>query len=176
MIKPSYLIIFLIIIILLIVLIFRIVNLHPIFLIIILLFYTIVTCLIISIWNFNFIFSIILYLIIISGLLIIFIYFSSLISNEQNQVPWKTSNLFLICGILIILLLPLTKILNYIPYQNIENIPLQYTRTNLLNNAITIYYYPFNNFTFLAIIFLLITLFIIIKICSKKSSSLRKIH
>lgn len=177
MIKPSYLIIFLIIVLFSIIFIFTAINLHPVFLIIILLFYTIVTCLVISIWTYNFIFSIILYLVIISGLLIIFIYFSSLISNEKIQVPFKTSNLLFVCWILVILLMPLAKILDYTPiYQNMENFPLHHVKNNLFYNISMIYSHPFINLTFLAVIFLLITLFIIIKICSKKSSSLRKIN
>lgn len=151
---------------------------HPIFITLLLITYRILICLNISKWRKNFIYSIILFLIIISGLLIIFLYFSSLISNEQIIIFYNL-NLFYIFIINLILF--------YLIYFN-KNflINLYFSISKEINsfyninykpfiNIINLYEYPFNNLTILCIIFLLISLFSIIKLCSTKSSPIRKI-
>lgn len=178
MIKIKFLLNFLIILIILIIFILsRNNNLHPITLIIFLLFYTSITCLIISIWKDNFIFSIIIFLIIIRGLLIIFLYFSSLISNEQFKFSINLFSIVIIILNIIILLYLSPLFLSNLSssLQPIETKPLSNINQSLFNNIIKIYLYPYNNLTIICILFLLISLFLIIKICSIKSSSLRKI-
>lgn len=77
---------FFILIIIFIILYILITNyIHPIYLLILLIIYRGIICFIISAWSYNFIYSIILFLIIISGILIIFLYFSRLISNDQTK-------------------------------------------------------------------------------------------
>lgn len=164
---------------LLIILILSIINIHPIFLTISLLLYTRFICFIISIWSFNFIYSIITFLIIIRGLLIIFIYFSRLIANEKNKI---TINIYIIIS----LFLNYCFILINILFNNFKlSIPFNFWESSsILNNfnsiefknIIIIYRYPFINITIICIIFLLISLFIIIKISSIKFGSLRKIN
>lgn len=164
---------------LLIILIFTIINIHPIFLTVRLLVYTSLICIIISIWSFNFIYSIITFLIIIRGLLIIFIYFSRLIANEKNKI---TINIY----ILLSLLLNYCFILVNILFNNFKlSIPLNFWESSTIlytlnswefKNILIIYNYPFINITLICIIFLLISLFIIIKISSIKFGSLRKIN
>jgi len=155
---------------------FSIRNLHPILITILLVFYRIITCLIISKWSQNFLYSIMLFLIIISGLLIIFLYFSRLISNEQNNFNLKP---LMIANFILNLIF---TSFYYIIYSNkspghifIENIQINYLNTPLFQNIIYIYSYPFNNLTIICIFYLLITLLIIIKICSVKNLSLRKL-
>jgi len=174
---PSETLTFIIITLILIILFnFTLRTLHPIFIIILLVLYRLITCLIISKWAQNLIYSIILFLIIIRGLLIIFLYFARLISNEQNIFNFKpiiiisfTLNLMFISYYYLINLNEYTK------YTYIENIQINYLNTNLFQNITYIYSYPFNNLTLICILYLLITLFIIIKICSIKNSSLRKL-
>lgn len=178
MIKIKFLINFLITLIILIIFILSTNNnLHPITLIIFLLFYTSSTCLIISLWKDNFIFSIIIFLIIIRGLLIIFLYFSSLISNEQfkfstNFFSWTR----LILNIIILSYLsPLFLSTLTSSFYHLESKILSTINQPSFYNITKIYLYPYNNITIICILFLLISLFLIIKICSIKSSSLRKI-
>lgn len=163
---------------LLIILILSIINIHPIFLTISLLIYTRLICIIISLWSFNFIYSIITFLIIIRGLLIIFIYFSRLIANEKNKIIF---NIYIILS----LFLNYSFIIINIWFNNFKlSIPFNFWESSsILNNfnsiefknILIIYNYPFINITIICIIFLLISLFIIIKISSIKFGSLRKI-
>lgn len=156
----------------------NIIFLHPIIIIIFLLLYSCLICLNISIWKSNYIYSIILFLIIISGLLIIFLYFSSLISNEQ--IKFKFNN-FLFYSFILNFLILITFILNSNYYLLIK---YPYKEINLINNLnikifqniLNLYEYPLNNLTIITIFYLLLSLFIIIKICSIKSLSLRKIN
>lgn len=152
---------------------------HPIYLIILLILYSIITCFLISLWRSNFIYSIILFLIIIRGILIIFLYFSSLISNEQNKITWRSFLLInLILNFILLIFLYSNHYFYIYPYYpSLNLIPLNYS--NLIpqfSNIIKIFIYPNNYITFISIFYLLIALFTIIKICSLKSSSLRKIN
>lgn len=178
MIKIKFLINFLIILIILIIYIFSSNNnLHPITLIIFLLIYTSLTCLIISIWKDNFIFSIIMFLIIIRGLLIIFLYFSSLISNEQFKFSINFFSLTRIIFNIIILIYLSPLFLSNLSssFTPLNSKPLFNINQYLFFNITKIYLYPYNNLTIICMLFLLISLFLIIKICSIKTSSLRKI-
>lgn len=156
---------------------------HPIYIIIILLIYSTLICINISIWKINFILSIFLFLIIIRGLLIIFLYFSRLISNEQFKIRPK-----LILFILIIYLINIIFLLYYknsyhtllnnlfiYKYKFQERSSIYQSNKFNFNNILNLYEYPINNITILSIFYLLFSLFIIIKICSSKFSSLRKI-
>nr|YP_009735111.1 NADH dehydrogenase subunit 6 [Acropyga fuhrmanni]QBG38605.1 NADH dehydrogenase subunit 6 [Acropyga fuhrmanni] len=166
---------------LLILLIFiNMINLNPIMILINLITFSFLIALKISLWKSNFLYSIILFLIMISGLLIIFLYFSSLISNVKIDFKFNK-------------LLFLNFLLNYMiflalnNYLNLMNLKLK--KINFLEiypilkfnemsnqNILNFYTYPISNFTITSILFLLISLFMIIKICSSKSHTLRKIY
>lgn len=166
---------------------------NPVSIIIIILLYRSLICLNISIWKINYILSIFLFLIIIRGLLIIFLYFSRLISNEQSKI--KPNLLLFILIIYIINVISLLYLLNYnisynLNYTSIsspnlfifiykykfhERFTIYQINKSTFNNILNLYEYPTNNLTILSIFYLLFSLFIIIKICSSKSSSLRKI-
>lgn len=153
---------------------------HPIINIITIIIYRVLITLNISLWKINFIYSIILFLIIIRGLLIIFLYFSSLISNEQITLLLNNNKLFLITIILNIIFFIYYILNKKIYYFNIiyltkESNPLFKINEKIFKNILSLYTYPFNNLTIICIIFLLISLFTIIKISSLKSKPLRKI-
>jgi hypothetical protein len=155
------------------------INTHPnpIFMITIILLNTITICFLISFWQSNFIYSILLFLIIISGLLIIFLYFSSLITNIQNKL---SINFFILINFIINLIFfsysRLLQSYHYLPWNTyLETFKFTFINQEIFWNLFIIYSYPYNNFTFLCIFFLLISIFTIIKICTIKSSSLRKI-
>nr|YP_010277833.1 NADH dehydrogenase subunit 6 [Cataglyphis aenescens]UHY95037.1 NADH dehydrogenase subunit 6 [Cataglyphis aenescens] len=152
---------------------------HPIIMMIILLIYSSIICLNLSFWKSNYLYSIMLFLIMISGLLIIFLYFSSLISNEQINFKF---NKFLFLSFIINLTIFLNWKFNYNIYSYMKK--YNFSETNQIlyinemnfQNILNLYEYPFNNITIASMFYLLITLFSIIKICSLKSISLRKIN
>lgn len=154
------------------------INSHPIISIILIILYRILLRFYISLWKINFIYSIIIFMIIIRGLLIIFLYFSRLISNEQ--ITWNPNKLLILIFLINFFLLSFNIIytknflFNYI-YTSKENLPLNYINEKIFTNILNLYIYPFNNITIICIIFLLIRLFTIIKISSLKSKPLRKI-
>lgn len=151
---------------------------HPTIIIISILLYSCLICLIISIWKSNYIYSIILFLIIIRGLLIIFLYFSRLISNEQIIFKF---NKFLPYTFILNFLIITSFIYNYFHLLPMKQNFIEIISTNIINkknfqNILNLYEYPLNNLTIITIIYLLLSLFIIIKICSIKSIPLRKIN
>lgn len=177
MIKINYLILFFLIIILIILFTLTTRYLHPTPLILTLIIYTIIISLNLSVWSYNFIYSIILFLIIISGILIIFLYFSSLISNEQNKF---STNKYIFIRFLINIFILIYLLLTYFKFNYIKYFFKEILTINIINtppfiNITIIYKYPYNNFTLLCMLYLLISLFTIIKICSIKSISLRKL-
>lgn len=164
------------IIIILIVIIILISNfyMHPITIISLILIYSILICIIINLWSYNYIYSLIIFLIIISGILILFLYFARLISNEQHKIYLYPT--ILLRSILTLIIIYKSNLLyqssqqshDYISSINLEKIFLQF--------LFKLYNYPYNYITFICILFILISLFLIIKIRSLKSSSLRKIN
>lgn len=156
------------------------INNHPITIIIIILIYSTLTCLNISLWKPNYILSIFLFLIIIRGLLIIFLYFSRLISNAKFILKFNllTITPFIINIIFLYYLLKFSNSSNLFiyKYKFHENSPIFHINKITFNNILNLYEYPINNLTTLSIFYLLFALFAIIKICSSKSSSLRKIN
>lgn len=151
---------------------------HPIIPIILIILYRITISFYISLWKINFIYSIIMFIIIIRGLLIIFLYFSRLISNEKITLnPNKLLILtFLINFIILFLNIYYSKnyLFNLLNLSK-ENTPLIHINEKIFSNILNLYIYPFNNITIICILFLLISLFTIIKISSIKSKPLRKI-
>lgn len=175
MIKFIYFKLFLIIIIFIILYIITTNFIHPIYLLILIIIYRRIVCLTISAWSYNFIYSIILFLIIISGILILFLYFSRLISNDQTKFIINKP-LILRLSINIIIFLYINKYFNYHIYNYYETFFLTQINNNIFNNIIHIFSYPYRNITIICILYLLLTLFTIIKICATKTSTLRKLN
>nr|AWN56355.1 NADH dehydrogenase subunit 6 [Pheidole oxyops] len=172
--KIIYLQIFLLLIILNIFYLLSINSLHPIFILILIIIYSSIICFLMSIWANNFIYSIMLFLIMISGMLIMFLYFSSLISNNQTKLSFNIPLLTMF----LLNLLPFTYLLlqPHYPIHTFNEIsPLFMLNNNLFNNILNIYSHPYSNITLICILYLLLTLFSIIKMCSLKPSTLRKL-
>lgn len=176
MIKFSYINFFIIIIIFSILYILITNYTHPIYLLILIIIYRRIICLTISVWSYNFIYSIILFLIIIRGILIIFLYFSRLISNDQTKFSMNIPLILRFIFLNSIIFLLIIKYFNY-PIYNFNEILISFQiNNNTFNNIIHIFSYPFRNITIICILYLLLTLFTIVKICSIKSSTLRKLN
>lgn len=175
MIKINYIKIFILILIFLILYFLIINSLHPIFTLILIIIYRRIICFIISIWSNNYIYSIILFLIIVRGILIIFLYFSRLISNEQTKIQFNIP-LILRFFLNVIFFLYLSTYFIYPNYLFNEVFNIFLLNIHSFNNIFHIYSYPYSNITIICILYLLLTLFTIIKICSLKTSTLRKLN
>nr|QYK92327.1 NADH dehydrogenase subunit 6 [Pheidole nodus] len=149
--------------------------LHPIFILILIVIYSMIICFMMSSQSFNYIYSIMLFLIMISGMLIMFLYFTSLISNNQTKLIMNIPLIFSFFLNIIIIFFSL-KYFNYPIYKYNEVLPSTMLNSAMFNNISYIYSYPYSNITMICIFYLLLTLFTIIKICSFKSTTLRKLN
>nr|DAC76906.1 TPA_asm: NADH dehydrogenase subunit 6 [Pseudomyrmex elongatus] len=152
-------------------------NFHPTHLIVILIIYSIFISLNLSMLKKSFMYSIMLFLIMISGILIIFLYFSSLISNEKIYMLNHKKLMFMIM-ISVMIMLHTFKFNKHMQPMNNSNEfkSLMTYQNNLFSNLEWIYLYPFNSLSILCMMFLLLSMFTIIKIISSKSHPLRKIN
>nr|QXG19183.1 NADH dehydrogenase subunit 6 [Drosophila buzzatii] len=150
---------------------------HPLAMGLTLLIQTILICLISGLMTKTFWFSYILFLIFLGGMLVLFIYVTSLASNEMFNLSLK---LTMICSILLILsiLLFLFMDKNYFSFflmnnemQNISNIHSYFPENSLSLNKL--YNFPTNFVTILLMNYLLITLIVIVKITKLFKGPLR---
>nr|YP_008854817.1 NADH dehydrogenase subunit 6 [Cherax monticola]AHA59399.1 NADH dehydrogenase subunit 6 [Cherax monticola] len=147
---------------------------HPLSMGMALLTQTILICMLSGLFMPSFWFSYILFLIFLGGMLILFIYVSSLASNEAFKIHLKSS-------LLIILSLSLTPILIlldplFLPskfFQSSLFLTLK-CKTNLtILSTSSIYSLPSFPLTILVILYLLLTLIVIVSIINITSSPLR---
>lgn len=117
--------------------------------------------------NKTFWFSYVLFIIFIGGILIIFIYITTLSSNEKFLISIKFINLFILI-IIIIIIYFLIFDLNYINFILNYEINLFKNLNIFLNedslNLNKLYSYPTNFSTIFIIIYLFLTLIVIVKI------------
>nr|QGR24004.1 NADH dehydrogenase subunit 6 [Drosophila koepferae] len=150
---------------------------HPLAMGLTLLIQTILICLISGLMTKTFWFSYILFLIFLGGMLVLFIYVTSLASNEMFNLSLK---LTMICLILLIssILLILFLDKNYFSFflinnemQNISYIYSYFPENSLSLNKL--YNFPTNFVTTLLMNYLLITLIVIVKITKLFKGPLR---
>nr|AFQ62228.1 NADH dehydrogenase subunit 6 [Glaphyrus comosus] len=143
---------------------------HPMTMGLTLLIQTIIISLTMGFFNYNFWYAYILFLIMIGGMLVLFIYMTSVASNEKFEYSYKL-NLFIL--FLIFMMLPLYIIndfyfnINNYYYESINNMS---TFTLSLNKFLN---YPNNMIIYLIILYLLITLIAVVKITNIKHGPLR---
>nr|AXS66296.1 NADH dehydrogenase subunit 6 [Staphylinoidea sp. 2 KM-2017] len=145
---------------------------HPLSMGILLLLQTIIISLISGLLMINFWFSYILFLIMIGGMLILFIYMTSVASNEKFKY---SNNLFLmflmLISILFILFFNQDNIIINMMNMNLESL----NNTNLINLNLNKYInFPFNLILLLLIIYLFITLIAVVKISDISLGPLRQ--
>nr|AYU71304.1 NADH dehydrogenase subunit 6 [Eucnemidae sp. 4 ACP-2013] len=116
--------------------------------------------------SFNFWFSYIMFLIMVGGMLILFIYMTSLTSNKKFNMKLKFYYMMIIIIMIMVILIP-NNIESNNTFIQMNN---QETFLNLLNKFINL---PSNYFYLSAIIYLLITLIAIIKITNLSKSPMR---
>nr|APX40847.1 NADH dehydrogenase subunit 6 [Calomicrus suturalis] len=145
---------------------------HPLSCGLILLIQTILTAMISGLMNFNYWYSYILFLIMIGGMLILFIYMTSIASNEKFSFRPKfmTLNLILLIFVMLILMDQF--------YFNMLNQMFDMKSQNFfyLNNLSMMKYFMEPNYLLmmLIIIYLFITLIVVVKITSISYGSLRQ--
>nr|YP_009441913.1 NADH dehydrogenase subunit 6 [Trypodendron domesticum]AOY40121.1 NADH dehydrogenase subunit 6 [Trypodendron domesticum] len=150
---------------------------HPLSLGFILLIQTILISLSSGILYLNFWFSYLLFLIMISGMLIMFIYMTSIASNEKFKMPKYTLVIFYTMMTMIITIMifqdkmmpnSMNEILTMIS-QSINNIIINKTPT-----LTKMFNFPKNKLIIMIMLYLLITLIAIVKITEKKMGPLRQ--
>nr|AEP27662.1 NADH dehydrogenase subunit 6 [Doydirhynchus austriacus] len=146
---------------------------HPLSFGLILLIQTTLISLITGNMNYNYWFSYILFLIMIGGMLILFIYMTSIASNEKFKFSIKLFYLFMI-----MLILTSTLIFTDNFFMNFLNLNYNLTESSslMLNQLSMSKYtnYPTNMIYFMMIIYLFITLIVIVKITEIKFGPLRQ--
>nr|ALO76309.1 NADH deshydrogenase subunit 6 [Rhagium mordax] len=146
---------------------------HPLSFGLILLIQTISISMMTGIMNLNFWFSYILFLIMIGGMLILFIYMTSIASNEKFKFSYKISMLMMMF-ILIMLMSLLTD--TYSLEMNLNSYDL-INQNYIMNNNFSLSKFlnwPSNMIIYMMIIYLLMTLIMVVKITKIKSGPLRQ--
>nr|AXS65598.1 NADH dehydrogenase subunit 6 [Chrysomeloidea sp. 6 KM-2017] len=146
---------------------------HPLSLGLILLIQTIIVALMTGLMSLNFWFSYIIFLIMIGGMLILFIYMTSIASNEKFSISlWINiiffSSLFIMSMIFFIDHFFFYYIQNTMDLMN-QNVNLNYKLS--LNKFLN---YPMSNIFMLLIIYLLITLIMVVKVTNIQYGPLRQ--
>nr|UFR82926.1 NADH dehydrogenase subunit 6 [Chalcosoma caucasus caucasus] len=145
---------------------------HPISVGSILFMQTIIITLTIGFFHSNFWYSYIMFLIMISGMLVLFAYMTSVASNEKFSPSIKIFMMVFIITIMFIITLMMMD-----PYYTNLNNVFSDTLTNstLYNMSMTKYFnYPTMFIMFMLIIYLLITLIAVVKITKIKMGPLRQ--
>nr|ALO76266.1 NADH deshydrogenase subunit 6 [Schizonycha sp. SCH01] len=147
---------------------------HPLSLGLMLLLQTICTSLIMGFFNINYWYSYILFLIMIGGMLVLFLYMTSVASNEKFAFSVKIT--IMIFTILVLLIFFFMMMDPY--YSNINNL---YSNTmpensNFNLSLIKFLNYPNNNILYTIIIYLLITMIAVVNIVDIKKGPLRHMN
>nr|ARH54673.1 NADH dehydrogenase subunit 6 [Stenurella nigra] len=145
---------------------------HPLSFGAILLLQTILISLITGMVNYNYWFSYILFLIMIGGMLILFIYMTSIASNEKFKFSYK----LLMLSLMIMSLFIMTFIDLYLNEMNLNlSDTINQNKNYNFNLSMNKFFnWPNNSITYLMIIYLLITLIAIVKITKIKYGPLRQ--
>uniref|UniRef100_A0AAU7BAE4 NADH-ubiquinone oxidoreductase chain 6 n=1 Tax=Ceuthophilus sp. TaxID=3073481 RepID=A0AAU7BAE4_9ORTH len=150
---------------------------HPLSMLIIIIIQTLLICLITGTIASSFWFSYILFLIFLGGMLVLFIYITSLASNEMMMIPIK---IFISTFTFIILLLTIYMITDssmFISYN--MNSDMTMIQNNLSYNEavfplIKLYNKPTEFITLLLVMYLFLTLIVIVKITNIFQGPLRQ--
>nr|ADL59785.1 NADH dehydrogenase subunit 6 [Meloidae sp. MT-2010] len=140
---------------------------HPLSLGITLLIQTILISMISGSFCFTYWFSYILFLVMIGGMLILFIYMTSIASNEKFMFSLKSTSPVMI---MVLLLVPSYFMMNDL---SINNDMLSFTPNNLTISMIKYTYMPMNMILTFVITYLFIALIAIVKIIGNTNGPLR---
>nr|QNG56233.1 NADH dehydrogenase subunit 6 [Platisus bicolor] len=144
---------------------------HPLSFGLILLIQTILTTMITGMMTLNFWYSYILFLIMVGGMLILFMYMTSIASNEKFKL---SLNLFYIFNFMLIMMIPLFMYFNNNMKFFNENMMNQNFQLNFPLSMNKYMYMPSMMIYLMIIIYLLITLIAIVKITNINYGPLRQ--
>nr|UFZ13187.1 NADH dehydrogenase subunit 6 [Neochauliodes rotundatus] len=154
---------------------FTIMN-HPLAMGLILLIQTILISMITGFMLQTFWFSYILFLILLGGMLVLFIYMTSLASNELFSFSMK----YLLMNFIIMMFMMILMIM-YIPFNNFLNLDMNqfyhytlYTENNI--ELLKLYNFPTMNLTLMLVSYLFLTLIIVVKITNINQGPLRQFN
>nr|YP_010238975.1 NADH dehydrogenase subunit 6 [Megalinus hunanensis]QTE20690.1 NADH dehydrogenase subunit 6 [Megalinus hunanensis] len=144
---------------------------HPLSMGLILLFQTIMISLISGLLMFNFWFSYILFLIMVGGMLILFIYMTSIASNEKFKYSNKITMILLISFLISLYLMFKDKFIFNLMNLNNESLEINNSMNLMMSKFIN---WPNNILIFMLIIYLFITLIAVVKIADNNNGPLRQ--
>nr|ARH53854.1 NADH dehydrogenase subunit 6 [Elodes minuta] len=150
---------------------------HPLSMGLILLIQTLSITILSSFMCYSFWMSYIIFLIMVGGMLILFIYMTSIVSNEKFKFSMKYSSFMMLISFLMISFLVLDKTFIYQSIKTVEMIKIDNINSLMPENKLMlnkIYNYPNNFITILLINYLLMTLIIVVKITDINSGPLRQ--
>nr|WKU84175.1 NADH dehydrogenase subunit 6 [Somula decora] len=141
---------------------------HPLSMGMMLLIQTVMICSITGLMTKSFWFSYILFLIFIGGMLVLFIYVTSLASNEMFSLSMKMTTIIISIFLLsIVMIMFIDKMILMFNSMNIEMNSIMNMNSYIKENSLNLnklYNYPTNMITILLINYLLITLIATVKI------------
>nr|YP_010138716.1 NADH dehydrogenase subunit 6 [Compsilura concinnata]QQJ94223.1 NADH dehydrogenase subunit 6 [Compsilura concinnata] len=148
---------------------------HPLTMGMMLLIQTMLICMMTGLITKTFWFSYILFLVFIGGMLVLFIYITSLASNEMFSLSMK----LMIISIMMFIIFTIYLIFfnkNFLQYKNLEISSITNLNSFFMENSLSVnklYNYPTNMLTILLMNYLLITLIAVIKITKLFKGPLR---
>nr|WKU84025.1 NADH dehydrogenase subunit 6 [Nuntianus cubanus] len=153
---------------------------HPLSMGIMLLIQTLMICCISGLLTKSFWFSYILFLIFVGGMLVLFIYVTSLASNEMFSLSMKMLFLsFIYLFIMMIFMIFMDKMILMFNSLNNEMISISMLNSYMSENSLNLnklYNYPTNIITIMLIVYLLITLIATVKITKLFFGPLRSMN
>nr|YP_009567868.1 NADH dehydrogenase subunit 6 [Xenogryllus marmoratus]QBF03787.1 NADH dehydrogenase subunit 6 [Xenogryllus marmoratus] len=149
---------------------------HPLASTILIIMQTLLICTMTGLLSYSFWFSYILFMIFLGGMLVLFIYITSLASNEMFNIPTKTMLMTMTSSTITLILMTNINIMNYTNHKNdiLHNTSISYLSSELPMNMIQLYNMPTSILTIITIIYLLITLIIMVKITQIQEGPLRQ--
>nr|YP_010432115.1 NADH dehydrogenase subunit 6 [Winthemia sumatrana]USW04712.1 NADH dehydrogenase subunit 6 [Winthemia sumatrana] len=149
---------------------------HPLAMGLTLLIQTTLICLMSGLMTKTFWFSYMLFLVFLGGMLVLFIYITSLASNEMFSFSIKLMITSMMMFLLMIMILIIMEINLCVKYQNLEIKSIFNLNSYIMENSLSInklYNYPTNMLTILLMNYLLITLIAVVKITKLFKGPLR---
>nr|QUE26650.1 NADH dehydrogenase subunit 6 [Ilythea japonica] len=150
---------------------------HPLAMGLTLLIQTLLICLITGLMNQSFWFSYILFLIFLGGMLVLFIYVTSLASNEMFSLSMKMTLMFFIMIFMTFIMYMLIDMNFFMNWMNNNDMKNNIEINNYLSensmNLNKLYNFPTNIMTIMLMNYLLITLIAVVKITKLSKGPLR---
>nr|AVN68136.1 NADH dehydrogenase subunit 6 [Protagonista lugubris] len=147
---------------------------HPLALGLMLLIQTIIMCMMSGMLSQSFWFSYILFLMFLGGMLVLFIYITSLASNEMFYMSTKMSMVMLLVFMLLIMFMNMNVMVNNTEIMIHENI---YNKENeMMNSLMKLYNQPTNLITIMLASYLFLTLIVVVNITNIYKGPLRQMN